>query len=155
VGLDPFPEQPALQAGMQWNSPELTPLVIGAQLDSALVAALNPGTPAAIPSFEAPAPRPPIPPSPQQVRDPKLELLMDVELDITLRFGEREMALHDILDLSAGSVVELDQYVQDPVELMVGEKVIARGEVVVVDGNYGLRVTEVISPMARIESLRV
>jgi flagellar motor switch protein FliN/FliY len=87
-------------------------------------------------------------------RDPKLELLMDVELDVTLRFGERQMVLRDILDLSAGSVVELNQYVQDPVELLVGKKVIARGEVVVVDGNYGLRVMEIISPMERIESLR-
>ena len=77
---------------------------------------------------------------------------MDVELDVTLRFGERQMALHDILDLSAGSVVELDQYVQDPVELMVGKKVIARGEVVVVDGSYALRVMHIISPMERIES---
>jgi flagellar motor switch protein FliN/FliY len=87
-------------------------------------------------------------------RDPKLELLMDVELDVTLRFGERQMVLRDILDLSAGSVVELNQHVQDPVELLVGKKVIARGEVVVVDGSYGLRVMEIISPMERIESLR-
>jgi flagellar motor switch protein FliN/FliY len=87
-------------------------------------------------------------------RDPKLELLMDVELDVTLRFGERQMALRDILDLSAGSVVELNQYVQDPVELLVGKKVIARGEVVVVDGSYALRVMQIVSPMERIESLR-
>jgi flagellar motor switch protein FliN/FliY len=64
------------------------------------------------------------------------------------------MALRDILDLSAGSVVELDQYVQDPVELLVGKKTIARGEVVVVDGSYALRVMEIISPMERIASLR-
>jgi len=88
------------------------------------------------------------------MRDPKLDLLMDVELEVTLRFGERQMALRDILDLSAGSVVELNQNVQDPVELLVGRKVIARGEVVVVDGNYGLRVSQIISPMERIESLR-
>lgn len=79
---------------------------------------------------------------------------MDVELDVTLRFGERQMVLHDILDLSAGSVVELNQNVQEPVELLVGKKVIARGEVVVVNGSYGLRVTEIVSPMERIESLR-
>jgi flagellar motor switch protein FliN/FliY len=80
---------------------------------------------------------------------------MDVELAVTLRFGERQMALHDILDLSAGSVVELNQHVHDPVELLVGKKVIARGEVVVVDGAYGLRVMEIVSPMERIESLRI
>ena len=117
------------------------------------MAALNPATPPAAQALELPAPTPP--PAPlAPARDPKLELLMDVELDVTLRFGERQMVLRDILDLSAGSVVELNQYVQDPVELLVGKKVIARGEVVVVDGNYGLRVMEIISPMERIESLR-
>ena len=153
VGLDPFPGQAALRAGIQWNSPGVTSLTLIAELGSTLVAALNPVTPPATSAFELPAAAPP--PAPlAPARDPKLELLMDVELDVTLRFGERQMPLHDILDLSAGSVVELNQYVQDPVELLVGKKVIARGEVVVVDGNYGLRVMEIVSPMERIESLR-
>jgi flagellar motor switch protein FliN len=152
LGLDPFPGQPAAQAGLQWTSPGLTPLTLVAELGSELVAVLNPAPPAAR-ALELPAPTPPAG-TLAKARDPKLELLMDVELDVTLRFGERQMVLHDILDLSAGSVVELNQYVQDPVELMVGKKVIARGEVVVVDGSYGLRVTEIVSPMERIESLR-
>jgi flagellar motor switch protein FliN len=151
VGLDMFPGAPAVQAGIQWNSPGLTPLTLILDLGSALVTALNPAP--AHPALELPAPtQPPAPLAP--ARDPKLELLMDVELDVTLRFGERQMMLRDILDLSAGSVVELNQYVQDPVELLVGKKMIARGEVVVVDGSYGLRVMEIISPMERIESLR-
>jgi flagellar motor switch protein FliN/FliY len=150
LGLDPFPGVPTLQAGIQWNSPGLTPLALVAELGSPLVTALNPVTP---PALELPAPTQfPAPLAP--ARDPKLELLMDVELDVTLRFGERQMALRDILDLSAGSVVELDQYVQDPVELLVGRKVIARGEVVVVDGSNALRVMQIVSPMERIESLR-
>ncbi len=153
IGLDPFPGEPAVRVGLQWNSPGLTPLTLVAELGSALVKALNPATPPAGRALELPAPTPPAGPL-AQTRDPKLELLMDVELDVTLRFGERQMALRDILDLSAGSVVELNQYVQDPVELLVGKKVIARGEVVVVEGNYGLRVMEIISPMERIESLR-
>jgi len=152
LGLDPFPGEPAARAGIQWNSPGLTPLTLIFELGSPLATALSP-TPPAPPAFELPTPAPP--PAPlAPTRDPKLELLMDVELDVTLRFGERQMALRDILDLSAGSVVELNQYVQDPVELLVGKKVIARGEVVVVDGSYGLRVMEIISPMERIESLR-
>lgn len=153
LGLIPFPGEPAAQASLQWSSPGLTPLTLLLDLGSALVAALSPVTPPAATALELPTPSPP--PAPLgQTRDPKLELLMDVELDVTLRFGERQMLLHDILDLSAGSVVELNQYVQDPVELLVGKKVIARGEVVVVDGSYGLRVKEIISPMERIESLR-
>lgn len=87
-------------------------------------------------------------------RDVNLDLLMDVELDVTLRFGQRQMLLGDVMKLSAGSVVELDQDVQDPVELLVGNKVIAWGEVVTVDGSYGLRVTGLASREERLESLR-
>jgi flagellar motor switch protein FliN/FliY len=152
IGLDPFPGDPALRVGLQWTSPGLTPLTLVAELGAALVTVLNPATPPSARALEMPNPTPsPAPLAP--VRDPKIELLMDVELDVTLRFGERQMPLRDILDLSAGSVVELNQYVQDPVELLVGKKVIARGEVVVVDGNYGLRLMEIISPMERINSL--
>jgi flagellar motor switch protein FliN/FliY len=151
VGLNPFPGAPGLQAGLQWTSPGLPSLTLVADLGSTLVTALEPSP--APPLLELPPPSPALAPL-AKARDPKLELLMDVELDVTLRFGERQMALHDILDLSAGSVVELDQYVQDPVELLVGKKVIARGEVVVVDGSYALRVMHIISPMERIESLR-
>lgn len=74
-----------------------------------------------------------------------LDLFMDIELDVTLRFGGRRMLLREILELSAGSVVELDREVQSPVDLLLDGKLIARGEVVVVDGNYGLRIAEVAS----------
>jgi flagellar motor switch protein FliN len=72
-----------------------------------------------------------------------LDLLLDVELEVMLRFGERTMLLREILDLGAGSVVELDRTIDEPVDLLLDGRVIARGEVVVVDGNYGLRVLEV------------
>jgi flagellar motor switch protein FliN len=75
----------------------------------------------------------------------KLGMFLDVELVVTLRFGGRRMLLKDILDLCTGSVVELDQQVHEPVDLLLDGKLIARGEVVVVDGNYGLRITEVLS----------
>jgi flagellar motor switch protein FliN/FliY len=75
----------------------------------------------------------------------KLGMFMDVELVVTMRFGGRRMLLKDILDLCTGSVVELDQRVQEPVDLLLDGKLIARGEVVVVDGNYGLRITELFS----------
>jgi len=64
------------------------------------------------------------------------------------------MLLGDILELSAGAVVELDQKILEPVELLVGNKAVAHGEVVIMDGHYALRVTEVLNPMERIESLR-
>jgi flagellar motor switch protein FliN/FliY len=71
-----------------------------------------------------------------------LELVMDVELGVSLRFGQCKMLLRDVLELTSGYVFQLDRQVDDPVELMLDGKVIARGEAVVIDGNYGLRVTE-------------
>jgi flagellar motor switch protein FliN len=85
---------------------------------------------------------------------PGLELLLDVELEASLRFGAREMPLGEILDLGPGDVVELDRHVADPVDLIVGDKIVARGEVVLVNGNFGLRVTEVAAPKKRLESVR-
>ena len=85
---------------------------------------------------------------------PGLELLLDVELEASLRFGAREMPLGEILDLGPGDVVELDRHVADPVDLIVGDKIVARGEVVLVNGNFGLRVTEVAAPKKRLESIR-
>ena len=77
-----------------------------------------------------------------------LELVMDVELSVTLRFGKRQLTLREVLELTSGSVVELDRQVEEPVELLLDGIVIARGEAVVVDGNYGLRVTEVSQPLS-------
>jgi flagellar motor switch protein FliN/FliY len=68
---------------------------------------------------------------------------MDVELAVTLRFGSRRLLLRDILELNSGAVVELDRQVHEPVDLLLDGRVLARGEVVVVDGNYGLRVSKV------------
>jgi flagellar motor switch protein FliN len=83
-----------------------------------------------------------------------MELLLDVELEATLRFGCREMPLGEILDLGPGDVVQLDRHVSDPVDLIVGDRIVARGEVVLVNGNFGLRVTEVAAPRKRLESIR-
>jgi flagellar motor switch protein FliN len=73
-----------------------------------------------------------------------LELLRGVELPVTLCFGRRRMLLRDVLELNPGSVVELDRQVEEPVELLLDGRVVARGEVVVVDQNYGLRICEVV-----------
>jgi flagellar motor switch protein FliN/FliY len=76
-----------------------------------------------------------------------LSLVMDVELNVSLRFGQRRMPLSELLELSSGSIVELDRAVDEPVELYLAGRLIARGEAVVVDGNYGLRVTEIPQPL--------
>lgn len=75
-----------------------------------------------------------------------LELLKDVQLAMTMRFGARTLLLREVLDLSPGTVVELDRKVQEPVDLLLDGKLIARGEVVVIEGSYGLRVTEICPP---------
>ncbi len=73
-----------------------------------------------------------------------LDLVLDVELHVTLRFGQRKLSLREVLDLNSGAVVELDRQVDEPVELVLDGRVIARGEAVIVDGNYGLRITQVV-----------
>ncbi|HEY5056792.1 MAG TPA: FliM/FliN family flagellar motor switch protein [Acidobacteriaceae bacterium] len=87
---------------------------------------------------------------PQSARD----LLLDIKLDATLCFGSRELPLKEILELGAGDVLELDRQVGEPVDLVVGDKIIARGEVVIVEGNFALLVTEVAEPQLRLESIR-
>ena len=77
-----------------------------------------------------------------------LNLVMDVELNVTLRFGQRRLTLREVMELTSGSVIELDRQVDEPVELLLDGKVIARGEAVVIDGNYGLRVTDVPQPIS-------
>ena len=73
-----------------------------------------------------------------------LDLVLDVELNVTLRFGQRQLSLREVLDLTSGSVVELDRQVDEPVELILDGRVVARGEAVIVDGNYGMRITQVM-----------
>jgi len=80
-----------------------------------------------------------------------LDLLLDVELEATIRFGEREMLLKEIYGLMPGTVIELDQMINEPAQLLVAGRTVAWGEVVVVDGNFGLRVTEVASKNQRAE----
>lgn len=116
------------------------PVALEFRLDQALLDALVPPATPAAPPAEA------LPGQAEPGAGDKLERLMAVELTVSLRFGGRRMLLKDILELCAGAVVELDRQVHDPVDLLLDGKPVARGEVVVVDGNYGLRVTEVLSP---------
>ncbi len=82
-----------------------------------------------------------------------LTMLLEVELEVSVSFGHTEMPLQEILKLASGSIVELNRSVTDPVDVMVNNRVIARGDVVVVDGNYGIRVTEIVSRQERIRSI--
>ena len=82
-----------------------------------------------------------------------LALLMDVQLPVAIRFGETEMVLEEIVKLGVGSVIELNSGIDQPVELVVNNRTLARGEVVTVDGFYGIRITEITSAGERFKSL--
>lgn len=82
-----------------------------------------------------------------------IERLMDVEMNVTVRFGTTEISLRDVVRFGVGSMIELNRAVDEPVELLVNNYPFARGEVVVVDGYYGVRVTEIGSAEERSETL--
>ncbi len=82
-----------------------------------------------------------------------IDLLLDVELPITVRIGTTEMKLIDIMRLGIGSIIELEKMVDDPIEVLVNDKLVAKGEVVVYDSNFAIRITEVESKENRIKSL--
>jgi flagellar motor switch protein FliN/FliY len=83
-----------------------------------------------------------------------LDLLLDVEMPVSVSFGRTQVRVQDILKLITGSIIELDRGISDPVELIVNNCTIARGEVVVVDGNYGVRIHEVMSRQERLQESR-
>ena len=121
-----------------------TAVVIEIQVSSELASALKP-RPEAQPQVETPAAVPATSPEPPP-EAASYQRLMDVGLEVKIRFGSRRMVLRDVLALGAGVVVELDSNVNSPVDLLLDGRTIAHGEVVVVDGKYGLRVTEVLDP---------
>jgi flagellar motor switch protein FliN/FliY len=83
-----------------------------------------------------------------------IELIKDVKLPIRVRIGSKKMLLKDVLSMDIGSVIELDQLANDPLEILVGDKVIAMGEVVIVDGNFGVQIGEIGTKRERLEKLR-
>jgi len=135
----PEPKEPPAQKAQAPSAPPPSPPA-------------TPPTPPSAPKAQ-PAPPPPPTPAPSGGSSSNLDLLLDVRLDATIRFGQKQMLLREILELHPGTAIALDRQVQEPVELLVGGQVVAQGEVVIVDGNYGLRITEILSPHQRIESL--
>jgi flagellar motor switch protein FliN/FliY len=85
---------------------------------------------------------------------PTMDLLLDVELPVSVSFGKTEIPMKDVLKLTTGSIVELNRGVNEPVEVLVNHCLIARGEVVVVEGNYGVRIQQIISRTDRLRSVR-
>jgi len=85
---------------------------------------------------------------------PTMDLLLEVELPVSISFGKTQLPMKDVLKLTTGSIVELNRRVSEPVEVLVNHCLIARGEVVVVEGNYGVRIQHIASRQDRLRSLR-
>ena len=132
---------PAAQPAASSARPKKEPSVIGAR---------TPTPPAAAQSVQFG----PLPGSPAVEGAPRsLDLLLDIRLQLTAELGRREMTIREALSLGPGSVLELDKIAGEPVDLLVNNKLIARGEVVVIDENFGVRVTEVVSPEERMDRI--
>ncbi len=83
-----------------------------------------------------------------------ISLIMDVQLPVRVRIGTKTVLLKDVLNMDIGSVVELDQLANEPLDVLIGEKIIAKGEVVIVDGNFGIQITEIGTPKERLSQIK-
>ncbi|HQL47402.1 MAG TPA: flagellar motor switch protein FliN [Holophaga sp.] len=173
LGPAPFQQVPlataqeALSATLHLLIPEVLAEQLKRKLGLSEPAAAAPATPApapatpaaapAAPASAAPAAGPAAPPRPPaaapSVDTSNLDLLLDIELPVMVRMGQTEMPLGELLKLTPGSILELNRPADAPVELLVNGKRIAQGEVVVVDGNFAFRITEIDSAENRIRSL--
>ncbi|WP_211343613.1 flagellar motor switch protein FliN [Neptunomonas concharum] len=88
------------------------------------------------------------------VNDPKLDVILDIPVTLSMEVGNTDISIRNLLQLSQGSVVELDRVAGEPLDVMINGTLIAHGEVVVVNDRYGIRLTDVISPQERIKRLR-
>jgi flagellar motor switch protein FliN/FliY len=89
----------------------------------------------------------------QQSPESRIDVILDIDLPVIVRFGHTELPLRALTRLGPGSVIDLGRSPDDPVEIMVSDRVIARGEVVVVGGNYGIRILDVVSTSERMRSM--
>lgn len=90
----------------------------------------------------------------QKIINPNLDLILDVGLHVSVELGRTTKRIKDILELATGSIVELDKLAGEPVDVLVNGKLLAKGEVVVIDENFGVRLTEIISPAERVKNLK-
>jgi flagellar motor switch protein FliN/FliY len=79
-----------------------------------------------------------------------LDLLLDIELPVTLRFGRTQMTLREVMEIGSGSLIDFGQGAEEPVEVLVNGRVVARGEAVMVQGNYGVRISQIESRRERL-----
>lgn len=83
-----------------------------------------------------------------------IDFILDIPLQLSVELGRTRILINDLLQLGKGSVIELNRVVGDPVEILINEKPVARGEVVVVNEKFGVRLTDILTPTERVEQLR-
>jgi flagellar motor switch protein FliN len=96
----------------------------------------------------------PLPTSGEANANRRLELLLDVPLDLSVELGRTRMSIQELLSLGPGSVVELDKLAGEPLDILVNGRLVARGEAVVVNDKFGIRITDIVSPAERVARLR-
>ena len=85
---------------------------------------------------------------------PNLQFILDIPLLVTVELGRKRLLVHDLLQLSQGSVIELTKQIGEPFEVLINQKLIARGEIVVINDKFGVRITDIISPLERVQQLQ-
>lgn len=85
---------------------------------------------------------------------PNLQFILDIPVQVTVELGRKRLLVHDLLRLGQGSVIELSKQIGEPFEVLVNQKLIARGEIVVINDKFGVRITDIISPMERVQQLQ-
>ncbi|MGI6307372.1 MAG: flagellar motor switch protein FliN [Dethiobacteria bacterium] len=95
-------------------------------------------------------------PSPHEEGEmhPNLGAILEFPLQVSIRLGKARKTLQEIRKLSSGAVVELDRFVHEPLDIFIGGKLIAQGEVVIIEENFGIKITEIMDPMERVKKLR-
>ena len=88
------------------------------------------------------------------LQSPNLRFLLDIPLQVTVELGRKRLVVHDLLQLNQGSVIELTKQIGEPFEVLVNQRLIARGEVVVINDKFGVRITDIISPTERVQQLQ-
>ena len=102
-------------------------------------------------ALESSASNPSLSPSPEL---PNLQFILDIPLLVTVELGRKRLLVHDLLQLSQGSVIELTKQIGEPFEVLINQKLIARGEIVVINDKFGVRITDIISPLERVQQLQ-
>ncbi len=107
-------------------------------------------------NMEAPAPNGAAAPkrgAPEDDGTRDLDFILDIPLELSVELGRTKMLVNDLLQLGQGSIVELNKIAGEPLEIFINRKLVARGEVVVVNEKFGVRLTDIVSPMERVKSL--